>query len=173
MARNPHYRRRSATRREVSLTLLLGAALGFLGSNWPGTRTLEIPSFSSGPPLAASGPAVAFGLCHTGGGTNCVVDGDTFWLAGEKVRIADIDTPETHPPRCAEEAALGERATLRLRELLSAGPVALGAVDRATDRYGRRLAIVEAGGVPVGETLIEEGLARRWGGPRRSWCDQE
>lgn len=135
---------------------------------------MDIPSFAGGDaPLAASGPAVAFGLCHTGGGTNCVVDGDTFWFAGEKVRIADIDTPETHPPRCADEAARGERATQRLRELLSAGPVALEAIDRATDRYGRRLAIVSAGGVPVGETLIEEGLARRWGGPRRSWCDQE
>ena len=27
--------------------------------------------------------AAIFTLCHTGGGTNCVVDGDTIWLAGE------------------------------------------------------------------------------------------
>jgi hypothetical protein len=32
-----------------------------------------------------------FGFCHTGGGTNCVVDGDTIWLDGIKIRVADID----------------------------------------------------------------------------------
>src|SRR3546814_100399 len=62
-----------------------------------------------------------FGFCHSGGGRNCVVDGDTFWFAGEKYRIADIDTPETHPPRCAEEARLGRAATDRLRVWLNAG----------------------------------------------------
>ena len=35
-----------------------------------------------------------FGFCPSGGGTDCVVDGDTLWFAGEKYRIADIDTPE-------------------------------------------------------------------------------
>ena len=101
---------------------------------------------------------------------NCVVDGDTFWIAGEKVRIADIDTPETHPARCATEQELGDRATMRLRELLNAGPVTLAAIDRPTDRYGRRLAIVERNGESLGDTLIAEGLARRWEGRRRPWC---
>ena len=49
----------------------------------------------------------AFGICKSGGGTNCVVDGDTIWYRGSKIRIADIDTPETHRPRCAAEAARG------------------------------------------------------------------
>jgi hypothetical protein len=52
-----------------------------------------------------------FGLCHTGGGQNCVVDGDTFWIDGMKIRVADIDAPETHPPRCPYEADVGDRAT--------------------------------------------------------------
>ncbi len=48
---------------------------------------------------AASPGAVAvgrarFGLCHSGGGSNCVVDGDTFYLRGAKVRIAGIDAPQ-------------------------------------------------------------------------------
>lgn len=121
------------------------------------------------------GPIVApiaqqFGLCHTGGGTNCVVDGDTFWIGGKKVRIADIDAPETHPPRCAEEADLGERATLRLQALLNAGPVTLAAADRDTDRYGRLLRIVERDGRSLGDQLVSEGLARRWTGRRRPWC---
>ena len=50
-------------------------------------------------------------MCFTGGGYNCVVDGDTIWLHGEKIRIADIDAPETHDPRCSSEKELGDRAT--------------------------------------------------------------
>lgn len=127
------------------------------------------------PDTPAPGTATAattrhFALCHTGGGENCVVDGDTIWIGGEKVRLADIDTPETHPPRCPEEAALGEQATRRLQELLNAGPVTLADADRPTDRYGRRLAIVTRDGQSLGDTLIEEGLARPWEGRRRPWC---
>jgi micrococcal nuclease len=128
-----------------------------------------------GPP-AASGVtpapiAARFGLCFTGGGTNCVVDGDTFWIGGEKVRIADIDAPETHPPRCDREADLGQRATLRLQVLLNAGPVILAPADRDTDRYGRLLRIVERDGESLGEQLVDEGLARRWTGRRLPWCE--
>jgi micrococcal nuclease len=124
-------------------------------------------------PLAPTPPSVIdtqFGLCFTGGRQNCVVDGDTFWMAGEKIRIADIDTPETHPSRCALEADLGGKATLRLQALLNAGPVTLASADRDTDRYGRKLRIVERGGQSLGDTLVAEGLARPWTGRRRPWC---
>lgn len=111
-----------------------------------------------------------FGLCHSGGGSNCVVDGDTFWFGGDKYRIADIDTPETHPARCAEEAALGEAATDRLREWLNDGAFSLESAGRDTDRYERKLRIVTRGGTSVGSVLVAEGLARPWEGQRRPWC---
>lgn len=111
-----------------------------------------------------------FSLCHSGGGVNCVVDGDTFWLAGEKYRIADIDTPETHPPRCAREAELGQRATERLQSLLNDGPFSLESGERETDRYGRNLRIVTREGQSIGAMLVSEGLARPWEGSRRPWC---
>lgn len=123
-----------------------------------------------GRPVAAVLGGGRFGLCHTGGGMNCVVDGDTFWIDGEKVRVADIDAPETHPPRCQYEADLGERATLRLQQLLNAGPVTLAAADRDTDRYGRLLRIVERDGRSLGDQLVAEGLARPWTGHREPWC---
>jgi endonuclease YncB( thermonuclease family) len=66
-----------------------------------------------------------FGLCFVGSGYNCVVDGDTVRLQGRKIRIADIDAPETHDPRCASEKELGDRATLRLQQLLSSGTITL------------------------------------------------
>jgi micrococcal nuclease len=112
----------------------------------------------------------SFTLCHSGGGTDCVVDGDTFWFGGEKYRIADIDTPETHPARCAEEARLGDAATVRLRAWMNDGAFSLESVGRDTDRYGRKLRIVTRGGASVADTLIGEGLARPWEGKRRPWC---
>lgn len=120
----------------------------------------------------AQGPIyqAQFGLCHTGGGQNCVVDGDTFWVRGERVRVMDIDAPETHPPRCPTEAALGERATIRLRELLNEGPFKMEADGRDEDQYGRKLRIVSRSGESIGSILIDEGLAREWAGSRKSWC---
>ncbi len=121
---------------------------------------------ADGTPMAAR----HFGLCFSGGGVDCVVDGDTFWIDGEKVRVADIDAPETHPPRCAREARLGNAATTRLRALLNAGPVMLVPIDRDVDRYGRKLRIVERDGHSLGGVLVREGLAREWGGRRAPWC---
>ncbi len=111
-----------------------------------------------------------FGFCHTGGGRNCVVDGDTFWFEGQKYRLADIDTPETHPPRCAQEARLGTQATERLRDWLNSGAFRLEENGRDSDRYGRKLRIATRDGVSVGSVLIDAGLARPWEGYRRPWC---
>ena len=122
-------------------------------------------------PGSAPAPTGArFGLCHSGGGTNCVVDGDTLWIGGQNVRLADIDAPETHEPRCAAEQDLGNRATRRLHALVNGGAVTLSGIGRDRDRYGRRLRIVAVDGVSVGETLVGEGLARWYAGGRRSWC---
>jgi endonuclease YncB( thermonuclease family) len=120
--------------------------------------------------IAANQPAARFGLCFTGPGIDCVVDGDTFWMDGEKIRIADIDAPETHPPRCASEAELGNRATERLQELLNGGPIVLVEGSRDQDIYGRKLRIVTRDGASLGEQLVRERLARTWTGSRQPWC---
>lgn len=121
-------------------------------------------------PLMLGDAGANFGYCHTGGGFNCVVDGDTIWFQGQKIRIADIDAPETHEPRCPSERALGDRATARLHELVNSGPIMLRSIDRDEDRYGRKLRIVEVDGESVGDTLVGEGLARWYEGGRRPWC---
>jgi hypothetical protein len=143
---------------------LLGTAYGggWIEAGWP-TRAAAAA-------IATNPVRANFGLCHTGGGTNCVVDGDTLWLGGQKIRVADIDAPETHDPRCAQERALGDRATRRLRQLLNGGAVSLEAIDRDQDRYGRKLRIVLVDGRSVGGTLVEEGLARWYAGGRKPWC---
>lgn len=136
------------------------------------TQTRAMTILSGGAEAAAQTDrlSASFSLCHSGGGINCVVDGDTFWFEGQKYRVADIDTPETHPARCAEEAELGEAATGRLLRWLNAGAFTLESVDRDTDRYDRKLRIVTRGGDSVGDMLVGEGLARRWEGRRRPWC---
>jgi endonuclease YncB( thermonuclease family) len=121
------------------------------------------------PPQLQSSPL--FGMCGGFGRYNCVIDGDTFYSQGLKIRIADIDTPETHPPRCEYERELGARATRRLNELLNVGPfelVKLG--NRDEDRYGRKLRVVLRNGRSLGDVLVAEGLARTWTGRRQPWC---
>ncbi|MFL6853432.1 MAG: thermonuclease family protein [Sphingomicrobium sp.] len=120
--------------------------------------------------LPEAGVRAHFNFCHTGGGYNCVVDGDTIWLKGVKIRIADIDAPETHDPKCASELQRGNRATQRLLELVNSGTVTVRSIDRDEDRYGRKLRIVMVDGRPVGDTLVGEGLARPYSGGRRPWC---
>lgn len=112
----------------------------------------------------------SFGFCHEGGGTNCVVDGDTIYYHGTKIRIADIDTPETHEPRCPQEAALGAQATQRLHALVNSGPFTLQPIDRDEDGYGRKLRILTRGGESLGSVLVDEGLARWYEGGRQPWC---
>ena len=115
--------------------------------------------------------AAAFALCPDGPRNTCVVDGDTFWLQGEKVRIADINAPETHSAQCPIEQQLGDRATSRLITLLNAGPFDLAtAGSRDRDRYGRLLRVVTRRGRSLGQKLVAEGLAETWKGRRSSWC---
>lgn len=156
------HRRRGFGRNEWAGMLLAGIVGGLAWSMLPAAS----PVPAEPPRLTGS----TFGLCHSGGGTNCVVDGDTFWMAGDRIRIADIDTPETHPARCPEEAQLGAAATQRLQALLNSGAVTLHPIDRDTDRYGRKLRRVEVDGRGVGDTLIAEGLARPYRGRRMGWC---
>lgn len=113
-----------------------------------------------------------FDLCSGSHRVTCVVDGDTFWYRGEKIRVADIDTPEVSRPGCAREAQLGAQATARFQGLLNAGPFTLAPNPdgRDTDKYGRSLRIVTRKGKSLGERLVAEGLAEVWGGPRIDWC---
>jgi micrococcal nuclease len=112
----------------------------------------------------------SFSICKKAPYENCVVDGDTFYLGREPIRIADIDAPETHPARCPYEAELGALATKRLREILNARPFEVQSYERDTDKYGRKLRIIAQNGYSVGGILVTEGLARSWAGHRRPWC---
>ncbi|MGX1743819.1 thermonuclease family protein [Bosea sp. NPDC055353] len=122
------------------------------------------------PSSSISSMATHFPLCG-GRPSDCVVDGDTFWYRGSKIRIADIDAPEIGGAKCASERALGERAKLRLAELLSSASFELASYEsRDRDQYGRLLRVAYRGSESIGGILVSEGLARPWTGRRRPWC---
>jgi len=113
--------------------------------------------------------AIALAICPPGPHDNCVVDGDTLWLAGEKIRIADIDAPELHG-RCARESALARQARSRLLVLLNSAPFRIRRIGK--DRYGRTLAVILSARGSIGDQLVAEGLAQRWRGRKARWCGQ-
>ncbi|WCA62414.1 thermonuclease family protein (plasmid) [Agrobacterium tumefaciens] len=126
---------------------------------------------SAQPSTSASSASGAFSICGSGQRITCVVDGDTFWFGGEKIRIADIDTPELSPPRCERERERGLAAKQRLLDILNSGPLSFKTTARDVDRFGRKLRIVYRERRSVGDILVAEGLARKWEGSRRSWCE--
>lgn len=106
-----------------------------------------------------------------------IVDGDTFAIGSERVRLENIDAPESFRSRCEAELVAGLKAKERLAELLRAGPVEI--IRSGEDRYRRTLARVRAGGRDVGEVLVRERLALPWqdGAAAREgrlvhWCGQ-
>lgn len=135
---------------------------------------IEPPTILSSEPEQVS---EQFIICGQGRSHGCVVDGDTFRLGDRSVRIIGIDTPETHPARCPEEAQLGEAATLKLKELLNQGPFEMVApIYRDHDMYGRDLRVIrrlrgEGGYQSIGDDMRKSGLARRYmGGFKVGWC---
>lgn len=93
-----------------------------------------------------------------------VIDGDTFDATvdgrpGVRVRLLNVDTPETKDPERPVEC-LGPQASARLAELLPAGSqVTLEGDVEPTDSYGRTLAgVTNAGGVLVNAEVAREGL---------------
>ena len=151
----------------IALPLATFSAVFFWGGGRAGDALEVVPP---APLTAVDREAAQFTACSGPVRVTCVVDGDTIWYGGVKIRIADINTPEVSNPGCASETQLGARATDRLVELLNAGPFSLEPIDREQDAYGRTLRIVTRGGTSLGETLVSEGLAERWQGWRRDWC---
>ncbi|MEZ2131478.1 MULTISPECIES: thermonuclease family protein [unclassified Sinorhizobium] len=134
----------------------------------PATPPMPVPAVKT--VSLSQTTSAAFGFCGEGPHTNCVLDGDTFWLKGVKIKIADIETPELSSPRCEDERRLGTAAKVRLLNLLNAGPFVLRPADRDDDKDGPKLRVVSREGRSIGQQLVADGLARPWSGPRKPWC---
>lgn len=87
-----------------------------------------------------------------------IVDGDTFDTSVGRVRLLQVDTPETH----GEDECYGEQASMALARLLPVGSSIRLAADPAldrVDRYGRKLRYVFRNDNFVQLALIRQGAA--------------
>lgn len=99
-----------------------------------------------------------------------VVDGDTLDVRGERIRISNIDTPETgERAQCWAEASLGEAATRDMERQVQFAR-SLEILREGQDRYGRTLARITIDGEDLGERMVTAGLAARWTGRQWDWC---
>jgi endonuclease YncB( thermonuclease family) len=123
-------------------------------------------------PAVAAAPAAAvesFGFCGEGTHFNCVVDGNTFWVRGAKIRIADIETPDIDPPACPEAKNRGTAAKLRLLALLNQGAFTLQPSASDADKEGLKFRTLYRQGRSIGMEMVGEGLAQP-AGSHKSWC---
>lgn len=161
-------RRRSSGHAVDKRWLLLAGATGLMGFATVGAFVGSPVSLGFTKVQDVSAP---FQPCINASQHTCVVDGDTIRYRGEKIRLADVNTPETYKAECHAEAALGKRATQLLIGWLNLGAFEIRSVMfRDRDVYGRQLRILERGGKSVGDHLIAHGVAERWMGSRRNWC---
>jgi len=89
-----------------------------------------------------------------------VVDGDTFEVAGVKVRLHAIDAPETDQmcqTRQGQDWACGGWVTKVVRDRYNGAIAQCQGIE--TDRYGRTVARCTALGEDVGAWLVREGFA--------------
>lgn len=176
--RSSRKQRQIGWRRFMTITAAL--CLAAFSAVWfaegsPSTQAGDIGILITGqsrpaPAASADREQARFGLCLGSNRVNCIVDGDTFWYRGRKIRIADINTPEIGKPDCPAEARLAEQAKQRLYHLLNDAAFSLQPADRKRDRYGRELWVVTRNGRSLGDTLVDEGLAHPWRGRREPWC---
>lgn len=168
-ARQARFRTQAKRRFHFGIAMLWAAAFFAVAA----AASFALPDLIPPQQAIARGPDMVFvslPMCRNGRGGDCIIDGDTFRLNDQPIRIADIDTPETRNYGCAAEKALGDRATARMRELLNDGPFELKPYQRDEDQYGRKLRIVIRDGRSLGQILVAEGLARTWDGSRHPWC---
>lgn len=122
------------------------------------------------PDFAATTMPRAMPVCGSGRRVNCVVDGDTLWLDGEKIRLVNIDAPEVKA-RCRAESVRAAEATHELARLVDRHPLRIA--REGADRYGRTLAAISTAEGDVGDILVARDLAMPWGGRREAaetWC---
>ena len=118
---------------------------------------------------AAASKAARFEQCYAAEGGNCVADGDTIHVGGEKVEIAGMEAPLIQGAKCDAERTRGIDATTRLSDLLNSGNVTVSRAFR-DPLSGRTVRKVLVNGTDVADTMTSDGAAREAGSSVPDWC---
>ncbi|MGD9742358.1 MAG: thermonuclease family protein [Dongiaceae bacterium] len=93
-------------------------------------------------------------------GIASVIEADAIEISGQRIRLLDMDAPETQQ-LCQDTAGAdyrcGQKAALLLSDFIGQRTVTCDGSD--LDRYGRTLARCTVGGEDLGLWLIEQGWA--------------
>jgi endonuclease YncB( thermonuclease family) len=131
-----------------------------------------VPPAPAPPPPPGATPAPVAKALEVKARVTSVIDGDTLKVrfadgAKATVRLIGIDTPETKKPgtpvQCGGRAATTRMKALALRN--GTGRTVTITTDPTqdlTDRYGRLLAYVGAGGTDFGRTMVSAGWAKTY-----------
>lgn len=172
--------RRLATGGAVILAALSGLAAGDILSRHS-TRAIQEPAQAALVPPSASrlssrngytlqrpkaGERHGSSVVVRSSDACAVLDGDTLDCQGERIRLLGIDAPEL-PGHCRQGRACVQGDPFAASEALkqAIAPGNLRIVSVGTDRYGRTLANVYAGGRNVSCRVLADGLVayvQRW-----------
>ena len=93
-----------------------------------------------------------------------VVDGDTividFYGKKEKIRLLNVDTPESVHPDLSRNTPMGKKASDYTRNRLAGKSISLEFEKKKRGRYGRLLAYVIIKGQNFNLELVEEGWSQ-------------
>lgn len=150
-------------------------AIGLMALPWPPLLVLnpygQMPTI--GDTAVRSFEVVAASVSNHG---LRVIDGDTVEVTttGERIRLANIDTPEAGKgARCTAERRASDAATAETRRLIRSARELRVERTGEIDRYGRTIAYVRIDGRDLGAALVSSGHARRWTGRRMPWCNAD
>lgn len=124
--------------------------------------------FSAG---AAPVHAVRFSSCAGGSSPDCVVDGNTIYLARQRVEIGGMDVPRIQGAACDQERSRGLDAAVRLADLLNGGKVTLAGKVRGPDGQLRTKVYVD--GNDVSAAMISADVAREPSSEPQGWCSSD
>jgi endonuclease YncB( thermonuclease family) len=116
---------------------------------------------------AADARYAQFNQCYVAAGPNCVLDGGTIYVGGQRIEIAGLEAPKINDSKCDQEHDRGIQAATELALLLNSGPVTVDAPFR--DQSGRVVRKVEVKGRDVALRMVDQDLAHQ-AGSGLLWC---
>jgi endonuclease YncB( thermonuclease family) len=124
---------------------------------------LALAEWLRGPASPSRGPAPTSPLA----GSPRLVDGDSFHLGGDEVRLVGIDAPEGRQT-CTRNGAIwpcGEDSWRTLMQLIAKRSISCTARER--DQHGRVLAVCFAGQTELNREMVASGMAVAYGNYER------